>query len=442
MATANKIINVSDRVERAKALLLYQFKDKPNINALVDVVVSELQELENAITDLQEARTLKGSYGVFLDEIGKRLKVDRGNYADPDYKTTIKIAMAKKTASATAQDILFLVELLTADPNAILTNNYPYMAELTGYLYCIADDPAGLEALADLFPVNTRVRLIQHFDKSFKFGTAGRGFGSGSTLNSLVYHRYGDIDNPSFNVSPVEVTPPPLTTAPFIIISPYATGENTEGSTLTVDNGEWGGNTPIVYEYQWLRDGSNIAGETNQTYILTSDDLGLSVSCSVTATNLYGSDSKVTNVVVVDSTPTPTAILTEDIGLSDIYSNVIYSSGGDVSVDAILTFASDGTTVRDGNSTINDQWLTTTGVGLGANHTLSYSVVSGEPFANLNPNVLYDLTSPITFTVNETATGNRVNTSTYNFTIRSKTDISISKTKQITMTAEIIDFSV
>ncbi|WP_203228809.1 hypothetical protein, partial [Flavobacterium sp. LMO6] len=76
------------------------------------------------------------------------------------------------------------------------------------------------------------------------------------------------------------------------------------GSTLTVDNGEWGGNTPIVYEYQWLRDGSNIAGETNQTYILTSDDLGLSVSCSVTATNLYGSDSKVTNVVVVDSTPT------------------------------------------------------------------------------------------------------------------------------------------
>lgn len=439
MATANKIINVADRVQRAKDFLLSQFKDKPNINAFVEVVVAELQELENSLTDLQDARTLNGSYGVFLDEIGRRLKVPRGNYEDNDYKTAIKIAMAKKTASATAEDIIYLVELLTSDTNVTLTNNYPYMVELTGYLYCLADDTSGLAALADLFPVNTRVRLIQHYGKSFKFGTAGRGFGSGSTLNNLAYYRYGDVDNPSFRISNTEVVPPALTSAPIVLVNPYVVGDNIEGSVLSVVDGEWAGDTPITFTYQWLRNNIDIGSETSATYTVTSLDLGESISCRITATNLYGESSQVTNSVLISETPAPVALLTDDIGMDNIYSTAVYIGGLQVTATSTLTISSNGTTTRSGNSVVNDQWLTTTGVGLGSDYNLSYTVVSGQPFSNLNPDALHDLTNPITFTVEVTASSSVVRTGTYDFTIRNKTNSSVNHTKRINITAEVVD---
>ena len=47
MTTAHKIKLVNDRVVRAKALLLSQFKDSPNINAFLEALVDELQVLEN-----------------------------------------------------------------------------------------------------------------------------------------------------------------------------------------------------------------------------------------------------------------------------------------------------------------------------------------------------------------------------------------------------------
>lgn len=438
MATANKIVNVANRVERAQALLLSQFKDKPNINAFVKVVVAELQELENALTDLQTARTLSGSYGVFLDEIGRRLKVPRGSYADPDYKTAIKIAMAKKTASATAQDILFLVELLTADPDATLTNNYPYLVELTGYLYCIADDPAGLEALADLFPINTRVRLVQHFGQSFKFGTSGRGFGSGSTLNNLAYHRYGTSDD-SFTTSKTEITPPALVSAPYVLVAPYITGTNVEGNTLTLTVGEWGGNEPITFTYQWLLNNADIVGETSTTYVIDSGDIGQIISCRVTATNTYGSLAVITNEILVSSDPAPLPLLTSNIGMGNIYNSQLYTGGPPIISSVYLDVNSDGTTVRTGDTTINDQWASTTGAGVGNDYTLSYIVLEGQPFTNLNPEQLHDLSSSITLEVSTTAAGNSIKVGRYEFTIRSKTDPAVVVSKAITMSAEVAD---
>ena len=157
MATANKIMLVNNRVEIAKSYLLSQFEDKPNINALVDALVSELQELENVINDVQTVHTLEGSYGWWTDQIGNELDISRGNYADNDFKTAIKIAMAKQTASASVEDILRIVSLITGDTDATLDNNYPYMMELCSWLFCVSDSTDGLTSLAQLFPLNTRV---------------------------------------------------------------------------------------------------------------------------------------------------------------------------------------------------------------------------------------------------------------------------------------------
>ena len=75
--------------------------------------------------------------------------------------------------------------------------------------------------------------------------------------------------------------------APTNSLIPAITGTITLGSTLTCSNGIWSG-TPI-YTYQWLRNGANIVGATNATYVITAADEGKNLSCQVTASSTSGS---------------------------------------------------------------------------------------------------------------------------------------------------------
>ena len=79
-------------------------------------------------------------------------------------------------------------------------------------------------------------------------------------------------------------------TAPTNTVVPAITGTTTEGQTLTSDTGTWSG-TVVSYTYQWKDDGVNIAGATASTYVLTSAEVGGTITCTVTATNEVGSTS-------------------------------------------------------------------------------------------------------------------------------------------------------
>lgn len=82
-------------------------------------------------------------------------------------------------------------------------------------------------------------------------------------------------------------------------VAPAVTGTAKVGSVLSVSNGTWSGNGTITYAYQWLRNGSNIASATANTYTLVSADDLTTVSCRVTATDLDGSRAAVSNGVAV-----------------------------------------------------------------------------------------------------------------------------------------------
>jgi hypothetical protein len=85
----------------------------------------------------------------------------------------------------------------------------------------------------------------------------------------------------------ITVIPGPTNT-----VAPVISGSLSVGSTLTTTNGTWSG-TP-TYAYQWKRDGTNISGATNQTYVLVTGDIGASITCVVTATS-GGSTSATSN---------------------------------------------------------------------------------------------------------------------------------------------------
>jgi hypothetical protein len=446
MQTAHKIKLVSDRVLRAKALLLSQFKDSPNINAFLEALVDELQVLENTIVGVQEARTLKGSKGWWLDRIGEELKVSRGNYNDNDYKTAIKIAMAKKTASASKEDIERIAFLLTGDDTVTLNNPYPYMLELVGYLFCIADSPEGLAALADLFPVNTGVKLIKKGNLPFRLDIDGQGLGSGATLSSLVYHRYGNTSDVRFKTMKDPVQPTPTDIPPFLVISPSISGDNIEGSLISLSTGQWSGSGTIGVTQQWLRNGEPIVGQTGLTYTLQAADQGQDISCQVIATSEFGVASANTNTIFVsEEPPVPASTISSIIDNLDAYGvEDVADPINPVAAFAGLTFKRDGTVVTTESfyntvNTITRNWNTAPSASVGDDYTITYTKVSGSNLAGMSPNVTYPITQDRVMSLSIFGNTIQQATGTYNFTIRSISNPSDLRTATVTLTAELLD---
>jgi hypothetical protein len=103
------------------------------------------------------------------------------------------------------------------------------------------------------------------------------------------------------------VVPPSFAVAPI----PTVAGSTAAGGTLTVSTGAWSP-TPESFTYQWLRNGSAIAGADASTYVVAETDGGTAISVRVTAAAAgLVTTSVVSEPVAVPlweftTTPTPT----------------------------------------------------------------------------------------------------------------------------------------
>ena len=70
---------------------------------------------------------------------------------------------------------------------------------------------------------------------------------------------------------------------PVNSVLPAITGTKTQGQTLTCSSGTW--SKSPSYGYQWLRSGVAIIGATASTRVLSVDDVGALMSCTVKATS-------------------------------------------------------------------------------------------------------------------------------------------------------------
>ncbi|MBS42513.1 MAG: hypothetical protein CMH83_04970 [Nocardioides sp.] len=86
----------------------------------------------------------------------------------------------------------------------------------------------------------------------------------------------------------ISATPPPPS-APVNTIRPTIAGTPQVGETLTCGDGQWSGSPAPTYSRQWQRSGTALPGATSSAYVVTGDDVGLPLTCRVTATNSAGS---------------------------------------------------------------------------------------------------------------------------------------------------------
>jgi hypothetical protein len=85
--------------------------------------------------------------------------------------------------------------------------------------------------------------------------------------------------------------PPEPTVKPANTALPAITGSAALGQTLSCSPGTWSGTPTPMLAYQWLRDGSEIAGANAGTYTVQEADQGHAIACEVTATNTAGEAS-------------------------------------------------------------------------------------------------------------------------------------------------------
>jgi hypothetical protein len=93
--------------------------------------------------------------------------------------------------------------------------------------------------------------------------------------------------------------PQPITGKPLNTTPPTISGKNDVGELFTVNDGTWTGDLPITFTYQWKRNGINIIGENTTQYLTVLADLGQTITCEVTATNLVGSAIAISNSIII-----------------------------------------------------------------------------------------------------------------------------------------------
>ena len=95
---------------------------------------------------------------------------------------------------------------------------------------------------------------------------------------------------------------------------PTVTGSLTVGQTLTAGPGTWSPG-PAVLAYQWKRGATAITGATGPTYVLAGDDLGQTMTVTVTAsrpgfTSVSRTSAATATVAAANLTSTPTPTIT------------------------------------------------------------------------------------------------------------------------------------
>jgi len=117
--------------------------------------------------------------------------------------------------------------------------------------------------------------------------------------------------------------------APANTVAPAVTGTASVGQVVTCSSGTWTGTATITYAYQWQRSGTNISGATASSRTLTSDDIGQSVRCVVTATNAAGSVSANSNAVTPTGPTLTTLLFDEDFSITrnPLTGNTAYATG-------------------------------------------------------------------------------------------------------------------
>jgi len=93
--------------------LLEQYREKPNLAGTLNSFNTQIQELEDAIFDLIEDRSLNSAIGVQLDQLGKIIGIERQGFDDDFYRILLFVQIGINVSQGEPEKVIDVFKLLT-----------------------------------------------------------------------------------------------------------------------------------------------------------------------------------------------------------------------------------------------------------------------------------------------------------------------------------------
>lgn len=104
---------ISDHITRAKNLLIEQFEESTNLLDLVGIYTKQLQQIENALSDVIQSRDVNSATNAQLDIIGERVGESRRSRNDEDYRAAIKLRIYLNSSNGQPEVVREAVKAFT-----------------------------------------------------------------------------------------------------------------------------------------------------------------------------------------------------------------------------------------------------------------------------------------------------------------------------------------
>ncbi len=183
---ATTVVEKTTHESEALARLLEQFKDNPEMQAMIVSWVRQIQDFETVAFQVIQGRGIDSGVGDQLDGIGQIVGQERAGASDAIYRLRLKARVLLNRSSGTVPQILEIFELLVPDATGLELREYfpkSFRLEVEGAV----DDATATELeniLQEARAGGTHAALITSSTakiNTFTFGGVGatQGFGTG-----------------------------------------------------------------------------------------------------------------------------------------------------------------------------------------------------------------------------------------------------------------------
>ena len=100
----------TNRLEEARANLIGQFQNRPNLQAFLDAFVQQTADLETALFQILTDTDIDNAVGVQLDGLGDIVGEERGGRNDAEYRDAIRVRILLNTSEGTAEELIAIIK--------------------------------------------------------------------------------------------------------------------------------------------------------------------------------------------------------------------------------------------------------------------------------------------------------------------------------------------
>ena len=118
---------IDDHVDQAKSRAVWQYKGKPNWDALHEIHIQRIQILEDLNNRLLVEQSLTNSVGVQLDLFGADYDVFREGRNDDDFRVAIQVKLNLLRSSGQVNILLFNLKRMTNNRPVAIQQVFPLL---------------------------------------------------------------------------------------------------------------------------------------------------------------------------------------------------------------------------------------------------------------------------------------------------------------------------